>query len=171
MHRIIQGVLPLFFLVLMNSSAARDFPGVKELMKEQEFAAAGLNKLSAEELKALDGWLLRYTMDDVPELIEEVPELKESVELRAAVTPEPKPRPEPEPEPEKIVSKIKGEFIGWRGKTIFKLENGQIWKQRQSGRYYHKMENPEISISKNMMGFYMMEIVETGKRIGVRRLR
>ena len=169
MRRIIQGVLPLLFLVVMNSSAARDFPGVKELMQEQEFAAAGLNKLSAEELKALDAWLLRYTMDDVPELVREVPELKESVELRAAVAPAPKPRPEPEPE--KIVSKIKGEFKGWRGKTIFKLENGQIWKQRQSGRYYQNMENPEISISKNLVGFYMMEIVETGKRIGVRRLR
>ena len=112
MHRIVQGVLPLFLLVLVNSSVARDFPGVKELMQEQEFAAAGLNKLSAEELKALDGWLLRYTMDDVPELVREVPELKESVELRAAVAPAPRPEPQTEPEPEKITSKIRGGFKG-----------------------------------------------------------
>ena len=51
-------------------------------------------------------------MDDVPELVREVPELKESVELRAAVAPAPRPEPQTEPEPEKITSKIRGGFKG-----------------------------------------------------------
>ncbi len=114
----------------------------------------------------MNDWLLKYTTDDVPELVKEVPELKEAVALQQAVAP----KREPETD-EPIVSSIPGKFKGWKGKTIFKLENGQIWKQRQSGRYYHKMENPEVKISKNLVGFYMLEIVETGKRIGVKRLR
>ena len=115
----------LFILLAIGSiqvSMAREFPGVQELMTSEEFGAAGLDKLSAEELKALDRWLLRYTTDDVPELVKEVPELKESAALKAAVTPP----SQPEPEPERVVSRVQGKFKGWSGKTVFKLENGQV---------------------------------------------
>ena len=165
MRRITLGVLTVILLILVSASVAKDFPGVKGLMSAEEFAGAGLNKLSVEELKALDQWLLRYTKDDVPELVKEVPELKESIELKAAVAPEPK------PEPKVIQSRIKGGFKGWAGKTIFELENGQIWKQRQSGKYRSKLDSPEVRISKNFMGFYVMEIVKTGRQIGVKRVR
>ena len=171
MHKTPLILTSAWLLLVSGSSIAKDFPGMKELMSEQEFRAAGLDKLSADELKALNNWLLKYTTDDVPELVEEVPELKESVALKAAVAPAPAAAPQPEPEPERIESRIPGEFKGWTGKTVFKLENGQIWKQRRSGRYYHKMTNPEVVITKNLMGFYEMKVVETGKRVGVKRIR
>ena len=171
MQKTLLVLVSLWLVFVSGISTAKDFPGMKELMSEQEFRAAGLDKLSADELKALNNWLLKYTTDDVPELVEEVPELKESIELKAAVTPAPVVAPQPEPEPERVVSRIPGEFKGWTGKTVFKLENGQIWKQRRSGRYYHKMTNPEIEITKNLMGFYEMKVLKTGKRVGVKRIR
>lgn len=170
MYRMITVGLLALLLLAVSTATGKEFPGVEALMSEEEFAAAGLNKLTAGERKALNEWLLRYTTDDVPELVKEVPELKEAVALQQAVAPKPEPAPEPETD-QPIVSNIVGEFKGWTGKTVFKLENGQIWKQRQSGRYLKKLENPEVEISKNLLGFYMMELVETGKRIGVKRLR
>ena len=115
MHSITIGLLSLLLLVMVNNISAKDFPGVETLMSKEEYAAAGLNKLTAEERKALNAWLLKYTTDDVPELVKEVPELKEAVALQQAVTP----KPEPEPETDQpIVSSIPGKFIGWTGKTI-----------------------------------------------------
>lgn len=170
MYRAIIGVMSFFLLFLSEAVLAKEFPGVKDLMSPQEFKEAGLNKLSPSELEALNGWLLRYTTDDVPELVKEVPELKEAVALKAAVAPAPQPLA-PEPEPERIDSRIDGKFKGWTGKTVFKLQNGQVWKQRQSGKYYKKIESPEVEITKNLLGFYVMKIVETDKRIGVKRIR
>jgi len=157
-------VLVLFAISLPTTGLAKDFPGIEALMSKEEFAATGLGKLSVDERKALDAWLLKYTTDDVPGLVREVPALKESISLKQAVNPKPE-------EEGSIVSRISGSFSGWKGKTLFKLENGQVWKQRQTGRYSKKLENPEVRISKNLMGFYMMEILETGRRIGVKRIK
>ncbi len=157
-------VLVLSATCLPATGSAKEFPGIETLMSKEEFAATGLGKLSAEERKALDAWLLKYTTDDVPSLVREVPELKESISLKQAVTLKPE-------EEGPMVSRIFGSFSGWKGKTLFRLENGQVWKQRQTGRYSKKLENPEVRINKNLMGFYMLEILETGRRIGVKRIK
>ncbi len=157
-------VIGLLFFGLLGAVSAGEFPEIKSLMTEQEFNATGVYKLSAEELEALSNWLLKYTRDDVPVLVKEVPELKQAVALKRAVAVEPETN-------EPIVSRISGEFSGWSGKTIFKLENGQTWKQRLSGRYHHTMTSPEVEISKNFLGYHVMKVTETGRRIGVKRLR
>ena len=150
---------------LFGSVLAGGFPGIKNLMSETEFNATGLHKLSAEELGALNSRLLKYTTDDVPELVKDVPELKEAVALKAAVV------SDHGSEPEVIVSRIAGKFEGWSGKTLFTLENGQTWKQRLSGRYRYQAISPEVEISKNFLGYHVMKVVETGRKIGVTRVR
>jgi hypothetical protein len=35
-------------------------------------------------------------------------------------------------ENEELVARYVGEFTGWTGGTLFKLDNGQVWKQAQS---------------------------------------
>lgn len=132
------------------AGADQKFPGIKRLMTEQEFKAAGLDQLEERELDALNAWLLNYTAGHAPVLIQTNEEVKEA-------------RPESE-----IVSRIQGNFTGWGGDTVFRLENGQVWRQRLSGRYrYSGPPNPEVRISRNIMGFYKMTVTETGKSIGV----
>ena len=71
-----------------------------------------------------------------------------------------------------IVSRIKGEFDGWDGRTIFQLENGQVWRQRLSGRYRYKgPPGPEVRIERNFFGFFEMRLTEDGRAIGVSRVR
>ena len=134
--------------------AAKSFPGIETLMSPQEFKAAGLDKLSAAEREALNSFLIRYTAEDAPVLLttnEEVREASKDIDIR---------------------SRVKGDFRGWSGETVFQLENGQIWRQRLSGRYSHAgSPNPEVRITRNFMGFYMLTVVETGKKVGVKLVR
>ena len=151
-------ILITFLLTLFFSIAGRaedkPFPGIQSLMNSGEFSAAGLERLSDEELKALNAWLVRYTAGEAAILREEIPEVREA---RADF---------------EILTRISGEFRGWSGETVFRLENGQRWRQRLRSRYtYVGPPNPEVTISRNWMGFYKLTVVETGKGVGVTLLR
>lgn len=130
------------------------FPGIEALMTPEEYQASGMDKLSPAERDALNRWLIRYTAQDSEVLRNTNEEVKEAAEEQ------------------EIVSRITGDFKGWSGDTRFTLENGQVWQQRRRGNYRHTGDpNPEVRISKNFMGFYRLEVVETGKTVQVKRLR
>lgn len=132
---------------------AKTFPGIEALMSPQEYKAAGLDKLSPAEREALDSFLIRYTAEDSSALLRNDEEVKKAAEEQ------------------EIVSVIQQPFNGWSGETIFLLENGQVWKQRYSGRYHYSGSSPEVRITRNFMGFFRMELVESGKTVQVKRVK
>jgi hypothetical protein len=69
-----------------------------------------------------------------------------------------------------FTTRIVGQFVGWQNKTRFRLENGQVWQQRTTSKYRYKAENPEVRLSRNFLGFWEMEIVDTGRSVGVKRI-
>jgi hypothetical protein len=75
------------------------------------------------------------------------------------------------PKPEQVRARIDGKFEGWDGDTLFVLDNGEVWKQRTRGRYIHDAESPEVLITRNTLGFFVLEMVDTGKSVGVKRVR
>lgn len=130
-----------------------DFPGVKDLMSAREYEDAGLHKLSDSEREALNQWLVRYTAWQAPQMrksSEEVKEVEKEFELSAS---------------------IKQPFKGWSDSTYFYLDNGQVWQQRISARYYYSGDDTRVSIRKNALGFYEMELLATGKKVGVKQVR
>lgn len=143
-------------LTLTVPAQAQDggqFPGVKGLMSAQEYEDSGLGKLAPEELKALDKWLIEYTAWEAAEIkatVEEVKEVEKEFEITA---------------------NIKQPFKGWSSKTYFYLDNGQVWQQRSSGRYYYSGDETAVTIRKNVLGFYSMTLVATGKEVGVKRVK
>lgn len=147
---------PLAMLTLMLAGLAAGasqapFSGLRDMMTEEEFVGAGLDKLSPENLASLDAWIAAYSAG-------------EAQQARQAVIEEQTP-------PKLIESRIKGEFLGWRGKTVFELENGQVWEQRVDGIYSANLTNPRVRITANFLGFYNMEVLDTGKKIGVKRVQ
>jgi len=69
-------------------------------------------------------------------------------------------------------SRLQEPFTGWSGKTLFQLENGQVWRQRLPGRYVHREGDlPRVKIARNLLGYYEMELVDYGRKIGVSRVR
>jgi hypothetical protein len=88
---------------------------IKEMMSPEEFKAAGLNKLSSEELEKLNAWLQGYR-----ETTEKVTEKKTEKKVAASQS---------FFHHDPIVSRVDGSFAGLKGRTVIKLEDGTVWKQ------------------------------------------
>jgi len=130
-----------------------DFPGIEKLMSAEEFERAGLDQLSAEQRRALNDWLVRYTAGDAYVV------QATSQDVQAAV-------------PEfRLEARIMQPFTGWSGQTVFRLDNGQVWKQRIKGRYRHEGSDTRVVITRNLFGFFSMKVVDTGRSIGVEPVR
>ena len=144
----------LAFIILLSAltPAAADteeFPGVEKLMSEEQYRAAGLDKLTPAEREALNDWLIGYTALEATVMLrtnEEVKEVEQTHEIRA---------------------RIKAPFKGWTGETVFRLDNGQVWRQRLQGRMVYSGEDTEVVIKKNFMGFYKMTHLASGRSVGV----
>lgn len=72
---------------------------------------------------------------------------------------------------DKIQSRYVGEFTGWDGKTVFELENGQIWQQSGSGRMTYRTVNPMITIKRAFMGSYLLKVEGRNKSVRVKRIK
>ena len=71
--------------------------------------------------------------------------------------------------PDLIVSRIDGDFEGWEGETIFKLENGQIWQQVTYAYTYRYAFRPKVLIIKTHCA-YKMSVDGVSGTIFVKRL-
>lgn len=69
-----------------------------------------------------------------------------------------------------VESRIDGNFEGWTGETIFKLQNGQIWQQSSYAYWYHYAFSPKVTIYKSG-GQYKMQVDGVGQSIFVKRLK
>lgn len=132
------------FALITGTAVAAGFSSLEERMSQAEFHAAGLDKLSPDELKQLDAWLAAHYASATP----------------TYVTPYGTPVFYPhESERETIESNIVGSFTGWRGQTVFTLDNGQQWKQAESGSYEcGKFEHPKVTIKPTLMGSWLMYV-------------
>lgn len=150
-------IITLAVFTSMNLAAAGPdshdtWRGLQSMMGSEEFKAAGLDKLSPEELHRLDQWLMHFLAYDSQQLIKtdtDIQNLQKSPVRR----------------------RIAGHFTGWSGDTLFTLDNGEVWKQRLPGRYAISLENPEIEIFRNLLGFFELKVVKTGSKIAVTRVK
>ncbi len=71
---------------------------------------------------------------------------------------------------DKIESQIDGDFEGWKGETVFKLTNGQIWQQTEFHFHYHYAFMPKVIILKTATGHKML-VDGVSKAIGVKQLK
>ena len=119
-----------------------EFPGVEKTMSPQEYDAAGLQKLTADERARLDEFIRRFVASSNQVAAQKA--VDRAVKERKA-TP-----------PEIIQSRIVGPFTGFTGSTVFTLENGQRWRQSQpDSRYFPKVESPPVIIVKDQIGYRM----------------
>lgn len=138
-----------------NESVSRqkDFPGIQKLMTAEEFARTGLDRLTPEQVRALDDWLVRYTAGEAYVV------QTTSEQVRAAVT------------EFRLEARIVPPFSGWSGQTLFRLDNGQVWRQRIKGRYMFSGDDTRVVITRNLLGFYNMTLVSSGRAVGVEPVR
>jgi hypothetical protein len=131
--------------------AEERFPGIKKLMTKQEIQATGVERLTATEVKALDDWLVRYTAKKAPGL------KVSNEEVRRVFL-------------EDVETTIVGPFIGWRGDTLFRLANGEVWQQRYGRTFKSNLMDPKVVLRRSWAGTFELYIVEEDRAIGVKRV-
>ena len=74
---------------------------------------------------------------------------------------------------ERFTGVLKGKFRGWEGKTVFYLEDGQVWQQTARDTYYPRArENVEVVIYRSKSGYYRMRVLDDeGAWVTVKRIR
>lgn len=70
-----------------------------------------------------------------------------------------------------IQSRLDGEFTGWSGRTLFKLENGQVWRQSEPGRFRAQIDRPLITIERGAFNSYRLKVDGMNRSIRVKRVR
>lgn len=157
----------LLTLAVGISAVQADDPNVRDLMAPEDFTLSGLDKLSDDELAHLSEWVERYrsgTVDAPP------PPPKKPSQMTVTERAEYEEKKQAEKSFE-MAAKVIPEFNGWSGKTVFRLDNGQTWQQRQPGTLRYSEGDSNVVITRNFFGRYVMTHTATGRSIGVRRLR
>ena len=72
--------------------------------------------------------------------------------------------------PTTIESTISGDFEGWSGETIFKLDNGQIWEQAEYSYTYSYAYRPDVTIVPTAAGC-KMKVEDEDEMLIVRRIK
>jgi len=152
-----------FFLLagwLAQVSAATEFSSLEERMTAKEFYHTGLNQLSPEQLAALNAWLAKQ-FNQVAEIRAET--------VTAAY--------EAEKETERVAksyvsSAITGPFDGWNGSSVFRLANGQIWKQTNADVWHVKTSDAVAVIEKSgFMDTWLLHIDGYDRKTHVKRIK
>jgi hypothetical protein len=109
--------------------------GIHEMMSPEEFRAAGLNKLSPDELQKLDAWLQGYR---------QVAEKKATARAERTKL-------------DLLVSRVAGNFGGLTGRTVIHLEDGTAWKQANADDRFRPRvtDHPAAVVLHGVFGYKM----------------
>lgn len=145
-------LLTLFFFTLSGQLVAQQaFSTLEEQMTGKEFTASGLEKLSAEELAALNSWIRSRSLATVSAGTAGTSTASdgrgfENQNIR-------------DMDRSTITSRLVGAFTGWDGQTTFKLENGMIWQQADKDKFYIKaVENPVVIIEPGVFKTWRLSV-------------
>jgi hypothetical protein len=190
----------LSLLLLLGATAA----SAADLFKRQpadQFRAAGLHKLTDEELAALEAMFERLKTGEIAVIKQEAEQKVAAAEaikqeaqqkvaaaeakvqetaaeqkqsgpgwLRALVTLQNTTEKAGKADP--VQSRIAGRFRGWDGKTLFRLENGQIWQQNDQTSYVGvDYDSPAVRVYPGMLGAFWMEIEGVNPRVKVKPVK
>jgi len=137
---VVLAVCVIFSCTKPAGAAPQEMSGsIQQMMTPEEFKAAGLNKLSPDELQKLDAWLQGYR-----QVTEKTAEKKATA--RAERT-----------KMDLIVSRVDGTFNGLTGRTLIRLEDGTVWKQANADdRFRPKVtDHPAAAVIHGIFGYKM----------------
>lgn len=147
-HALVLSILTGLLLAAFSLGVqAQQFSSLQERMSPADFKAAGLDKLSPEELARLNAFV------------------RTEMEQRVS---EARGKPDPKrigfhdygANRGTIVSTIPGTFHGWDGATTFHLANGQVWRQIQSDSRLAgiRMQDPVVTIKPGLFGSWELSV-------------
>ena len=151
--------------------------GFSRRLAPEDFRAAGLGKLTGEEIARLDALVERERAGAVanpanaggPDAGTVVrapvpPSAKSDRDSKVVVAPGTK------IEFSAVESRLTGMFTGWEPRGVFALENGQRWREANGSAYVSPpLSAPKVRITPGVLGTFWMEI--EGVRVRVKVVR
>lgn len=149
-------------------TAQQGFASLEEQMTGEEFRAAGLEKLTPEELAALNEWIRAHSLATL-----DSPKYAASGSVANTGGSEDSAPPAiEEMERKPIVTRINGSFSGWDGQTVFRLENGMIWAQADKDKFYtQEIRNPTVTIKPALFGAWKLSVEGYDEECRVERIQ
>ena len=164
--------------------------GLKDMMSPEERQKSGVDTLTAEQRQFLSEWLLEnYTRnpakvvsspatapDTSPQQAASNEATADTIEAeidrRVAARLADNRASEKKPASDSsFEARLTGNFTGWSGKTVFRLDDGQVWRQRSAANYRHRGTDMRVKFKKNWMGGWEMTVVSSGKTVLVSKVR
>ena len=178
-------------MIFTGLALASESDNIESAMSAEERVKSGVDTLTAEQRQFLNNWLkenydrrtesvvTRTTPDEQsasteqPAKLEATPEaIVAEVDRRVAAKLADKRESEKTKQSDSdFEARLSSDFTGWTGKTIFKLDNGQVWRQRSSANYRHRGSDTRVKFKKNWMGGWEMTVVSSGKTVLVRKVQ
>jgi hypothetical protein len=164
--------------------------GFKDMMSPEERQKSGVDTLTAEQRQFLSEWLLEnYTRnpakvvsspatapDTSPQQAASNEATADTIEAeidrRVAARLADNRASEKKPASDSsFEARLTGNFTGWSGKTVFRLDDGQVWRQRSAANYRHRSTDMRVKFKKNWMGGWEMTVVSSGKTVLVSKVK
>lgn len=147
---------------------------IQQRMTAEEFRAAGLDKLSADELASLDRWLQRQVQQEASAAtgaaVEQAREEAREQARREVAAETAGRRPPPAAEAP-VHSRISGQFDGFGRGRRYTLENGQVWEQVDASRLEGvRVANPAVTVTPGFFGAWYLRIDGYNTRAKVQRV-
>lgn len=162
-RRIRLSLIRLFALsafLCIGTHAVAQQAQIEQQMTPEQFKAAGLGKLSPDELANLNAWLNRE------------PVVAGSREDRTDHTTAERPRDSfVGASDEPVHSRLKGSVQEWAPGTVFELENGQRWRVLKGRMKLNQpLQAPQIEVAPGLMGRWFLQVDEDAPRARVERI-
>lgn len=155
--RPIHALMIATLIMVSAPTLAQDAPPLQQAMSAEEFRAAGLDKLSAEELARLNTWLDRRVEQQTTAAVAAAVEQARDEGRREVVEENRGFFHFGSQEP--IEAAVVGEFTGFGSRKRYTLDNGQVWQQVDSATLAGvRKTNPRVRIRPGALGAWWMSV-------------
>lgn len=166
-------------------------PGsIEDMMSAEERLKSGVDTLTAEQRQFLSDWLRENYARNPAKVVSSpatVPDtspqqaasseatadtIEAEIDRRVAARLADNRASEKKPASDSsFEARLTGNFTGWSGKTVFRLDDGQVWRQRSAANYRHRSTDMRVKFKKNWMGGWEMTVVSSGKTVLVSKVK
>lgn len=153
--------LALALAVALPAAAQDATAPIEQQMSSEEFRAAGLHKLDPAELASLNRWLGNTVREEAQRVSQQTEErvARERQGFRSGR------------DDEKIEARIQGNFEGFGKGRLYRLDNGQVWRQTDAASLAGvRGGDIEVTIAPGIFGAWYMQVEGYNTRAKVERV-
>lgn len=157
--------------------AQSNFPGLKSILSAEEWARAGLDRLTPDQVGVIDAALIRHARASTGQLQSELA----AARAQAAAAPAPNPAAFQEEKKRGLVERfglpffdatdwralppLQAKVAAWETPNRFRLENGQVWEGYEPIPYELVGRDIEIHARPNNQFVLVLDGKATGSRL------